>query len=76
MVPSITVAQSLKEQLIGTWTVVSVVNGLHGKKVERFGSKPAGYFMFAPTGHYQVNIVRPDRPKFAAKIRTGGTPEE
>lgn len=74
--PSSTVAQSLKEQLVGTWTVVSVVNELDGKKVEPFGPKPVGYFMFAPTGHFQVNIVHPDRPKFAAKIRTGGTPEE
>src|SRR3954451_2205138 len=71
-----TVAQSLKEQLVGAWTVVSVVNELDGKKVEPFGPKPVGYFMFASTGHFQVNIVHPDRPKFAAKIRTGGTPEE
>src|SRR5436190_24240761 len=75
-VPSSTVAQSLKEQLVGTWVVVSVVNELDGKKVEPFGPKLVGYFMFAPTGHFQVNIVHPDRPKFPAKIRAGGTPEE
>src|SRR5436190_6228437 len=75
-VPSSTVAQSLKEELVGTWALVSAVNELDGKKVEPFGPKPVGYFMFAPTGHFSTNIVHPDRPKFAAKIRTGGTLEE
>jgi hypothetical protein len=75
-VPSSTVAQSLKEWLVGTRTIVSVANELDGKKTEPFGPKPVGYFMFAPTGHFQVNIVRPDRSKFESKIRTTGTPEE
>jgi Lipocalin-like domain len=76
LVPTGTSAQSLKEQLVGSWTVVSVVNELEGKKTEPFGPNPRGTFMFANTGHYSVNIVNPDRPKFAAKIRAGGTPEE
>ena len=75
-VPRSTVAQSLKEQLVGTWTVVSVVNELDGKKTEPFGPQPRGYFMFAPNGHYSITIVHPDRPKFASKIRSTGTPEE
>src|ERR1041385_7915598 len=49
--PNSSVAQSLKEQLVGTWAVVSVVNERDGNKVEPFGPKPVGYFMFAPTGH-------------------------
>ena len=76
LVPASTFAQSLKDQLVGSWTVVSVVNELDGKRTEPFGPNPRGSFMFANTGHYSVNIVNPDRPRFAAKIRAAGTPDE
>lgn len=69
-------AQSLKEQIVGTWTVVSVTLEEGGTKREPFGPNPVGSFIFAPDGHFAANIIRPDRPKFASNNRVTGTPEE
>ena len=56
---------SLKEQLVGTWSVVSLVNERNGKKTETFGPNPKGYFMFDSSGHFSTHIIRSRRPKFA-----------
>src|ERR1700719_844831 len=57
---------TLKEQLIGTWTVVSLINEhKDGSKIETFGSDPKGYFMFDSDGHFSTHILRASRPKFA-----------
>ena len=69
-------AQSLQDKLAGTWIVESVVNEQEGKKIEPFGPKPVGYFIFTRDGHYSFQIVRPDRPKFAANNKNKGTSEE
>jgi hypothetical protein len=70
-------AQTLKEQIVGTWTVVSAVNEVDGKKVgDLYGLNPQGQFIFTLDGHFSIFIVRPGRPKFASNNRTAGTPEE
>ena len=57
---------TLKEQLVGTWTVTSVVNEhKDGSKIETFGSDPKGIFMFDSDGHFSTHIIRSYRPKFA-----------
>jgi hypothetical protein len=57
---------TLKERLIGTWTVVSLINEhTDGSKIETFGSDPKGYFMFDSDGHFSTHVVRAWRPKFA-----------
>src|SRR5215475_1619135 len=73
-----TVAQqtTLKEQLVGTWRLVSAANEIDGKRIENFGSNPLGYMMFTSDGHFSVNFVRADRPNFASNNREKGTPEE
>ena len=57
---------ALKQQLVGTWSVVSFnnENETTGKRREVFGSDPKGLFMFDETGHFSINLVRPGRPKF------------
>ena len=65
---------TLKEQLVGTWTVVSLVNERNGKKTEPFGPNPKGYFMFDSSGHFSTHIIRAYRPKFAN--RDNPTPRE
>ena len=57
---------TLQQQLVGTWTVVSFTNENErtGKKTEVFGSDPKGIFMFDETGHFSINLLRPGRPKF------------
>jgi hypothetical protein len=68
--------QALKKQLVGTWSLVSLVNDVDGKKIELFGPNPNGQFVFTSDGHFSMNIVRPDRQKFASNNRLTGTPEE
>ena len=65
---------TLKEKLVGTWTVVSLANERDGKKTETFGPNPKGYFMFDSSGHFSTHIIRAFRPKFAH--RDNPTPNE
>jgi hypothetical protein len=67
---------SLKEQVVGTWTLVSATIERDGKNIEPFGSNPLGYMMLGADGHFSVNFVRADRPIFASNNRETGTPEE
>jgi Lipocalin-like domain len=69
--------QSLKQQLAGTWTVVSSSNvAPDGSKRQIFGANPKGVLVLDASGRYAQIIVRPDRPKFKANNRLDGTPEE
>lgn len=62
-------ADSLKQQLVGTWSVVSFVNENErtGKRINVFGSDPKGYFMFDAADHFSINLMRTGRPKFARR---------
>jgi hypothetical protein len=61
--------EPLKQQLVGTWSVISFVNvnNKTGKTTEAFGSNPKGYFMFDAANHFSINLMRPGRPKFARR---------
>jgi hypothetical protein len=74
-----TVAQqrSLKEQLVGTWTLVSAdTTAPDGTKTALFGADPKGILFLDARGHYAQLQVRPDRPRFKANNRLEGTAEE
>ncbi len=62
-------AEPLKQQLVGTWSVISFVNVKErtGKTTDVFGSDPKGYFMFDAADHFSINLMRPRRPKFARR---------
>jgi len=60
--------KTVKEQIVGTWWVVSAVNEMGGKKSESFGSAPKGQFIFTADGHFSTNI------RFGNRMT--GTPEE
>src|ERR1700674_1241380 len=69
--------KSLKEQLTGTWTLVSADNvAPGGTKRQLFGANPKGILILDASGRYAVVQVRPDRPKFESNNRLQGTPEE
>ena len=69
--------KSLKEQLVGSWIVVSVDNTApDGKKSQTFGPNPKGMLIFGANGHYSQTIVDPGVPKFKINNRLKGTPEE
>ena len=67
----------MKEQLVGTWTLVSLDNVLpDGKKQEPYGAKPKGILIFDANGHYSIMHVPADRKKFKSANRVETTPEE
>ena len=74
-----TVAQQkpLKEQLAGTWTLVSWEQAFKdGTKRQDFGTNPKGVASFETNGHFFVMFARPDLPKVASTDRTKVTPQE
>jgi hypothetical protein len=62
-------AEPLKQQLVGTWSVISFLNKNEktGKTTEVFGPAPKGYFMFDAADHFSINLMRPGRPKYARR---------
>jgi hypothetical protein len=79
LAPGISGAQqkTLKEQLVGTWALVSVLNtAANGAKSELFGPNPKGLMVFDSNGHFSLVTMRPDLPKFGINNRATGTADE
>lgn len=69
--------RSLKEQLVGTWTLLSwVQKKSDGTKVERYGTSPKGIAFFDAGGRCIITVMRSDRAKYASNALWQGTPEE
>ena len=69
--------QSFKEQLVGTWTLLSWEQKKgDGTKVERYGTSPKGIAFFDAGGRYIITVMRSDRAKYASNAMWQGTPEE
>jgi hypothetical protein len=69
-------AQSLKDQIVGTWIAVSQYVDQNGKKLEPFGANPKGIVVYDPNGHFVLVLQRGTLPKFASNNRLAGTPDE
>ena len=70
-------AQSLKEQLVGTWTLLAwEQKAAAGSRVLRYGENPAGIAFFDAGGRYIISVMRPDRANYASGALWQGTPEE
>ena len=68
---------SLREQLIGTWRLVSFEYHLaNGTAVEAYGARPAGLLVYDANGLMAAQIMNPDRPRFVSGDRRKGTYEE
>jgi len=79
VLPGIAFSQqrSLKDQLVGKWTLVSFENTApDGTKRYLFGENPKGIAIFDTDGRFAQVQVKSDRPKFQANNRLRGTPEE
>ena len=69
--------KSLKDQLVGKWTLVSFENtSADGTKRHLYGANPKGLYIFDANGRYAQVQINPERPKFKANNRLQGTPEE
>ena len=70
-------AQSLKQQIVGTWDfVVAEITGADGKKSFPFGETPKGVLIFTPEGRFSQIHIASDLPKIASGNRLTGTAEE
>jgi hypothetical protein len=70
-------SSSMKDQLVGTWALVSVYNVLDdGKKIYPNGQNAKGRAVFDSNGRFSVIMVNSELPKYASKNRQQGTPEE
>lgn len=79
LLPGSALAQQkmLKEQIIGTWVIVSSDSTApDGKKDQLFGPNPKGILVFDASGQTVQVIVHPGVPKFKINNRLKGTPEE
>ncbi len=79
LLPGAAVAQqkTLKEQLTGTWIVVSIdQTASDGKKEQLYGPNPKGIAVYDASGQYVQIFVHPNVPKFKVNNRLQGTPEE
>ncbi len=55
----------LKEQLAGTWTLVSwEQTNPDGSKFQQFGANPKGIAFFDTIGHYIISVMRSDRASY------------
>jgi Lipocalin-like domain/Reductive dehalogenase subunit len=70
-------AQSVKEQLVGTWLLVSNYNERpDGTRFELLGANPIGMLILDRDGYMSSQQMRSGLPKFASNNRWEGTSEE
>jgi hypothetical protein len=69
--------KSLKDQLVGTWLVVSWdQTNKDGSKFQRFGANPRGINIFDANGRFVAIFARADLPKIKSNSPSNPTPEE
>jgi hypothetical protein len=79
MLPGSAVSQpkSLKDQLVGTWNIVSVtVTQKNGSKIDPWGANSKGILIFTGDGRFVLVNTRAGLPKFASDNRLQGTADE
>src|SRR6202043_3571940 len=69
--------KSLKEQLVGTWTLVSSDQVRpDGSKLKQFGANPKGINVFDANGRFFVLVASADDSKIASKDPSSKTNSE
>jgi hypothetical protein len=75
LVSAVAQTKSIKDQLVGMWTLVSETDVTSdGKKSEGFGPNPLGAYVFDAGGHFAQMLMRADLPKFDNRLQ--GTPDQ
>ena len=69
---------ALRDELIGTWKLVSYVETPVDGSSQRFplGEKPEGMLLYAPDGYMSAQLMRPGRRKFFSGDMFKGALEE
>jgi hypothetical protein len=74
--PGTVFAQSLNEQIVGAWRIVSIYNEQNGVKQNLYGDKPVGLTVFDRSGYVIQYLSKAEIPKFAADNRLKATDQE
>jgi hypothetical protein len=74
--PGIAPGQSLKEEIVGAWRLVSIYNEAQGVKRHLLGENPVGLMQFDRSGYVSQFLSKPDLPRIAASNRLKGTDQE
>jgi hypothetical protein len=77
LLPGSAIAQqkSLKDQIVGSWTLVQAVDTLpDGTKTNPWGANPKGTYMFSADGRFVQLLLHTDLPKI--DNRMAGTPDQ
>ncbi|MBI4785614.1 MAG: lipocalin-like domain-containing protein [Chloroflexi bacterium] len=62
--------------VVGTWRLTSFIVSNGAEEVQLFGPHPVGLLIFTEGGWFSLQIMQPDRPRFASNNRTMGADEE
>jgi hypothetical protein len=73
--PNHSVSHNAKD-LVGTWTLVSVVTERDGSKSDTYGPNAKGLLLFDANGRYSIVFVAANLPKIASGIRSKGSADE
>ena len=65
-----------KNNVVGTWSLISGYLDNHGTHIDILGPHPGGMLVFTEDLHFIVIVHNPDIPKFASGDRANATPEE
>jgi hypothetical protein len=65
-----------KNQVIGTWKLVSATIDPGGRNMPAYGEHPNGLLVFTPDMHFVEVLADADIPRFASNARGGGTDDE
>ncbi len=65
-----------KNNVVGTWNLISAYMDNHGKRLDILGSHPSGMVIFTEDLRFIIVINNPDIPRFVSGDRLKGTPEE
>src|SRR5262245_27382402 len=77
LLPGTALAQSLKDQVVGSWMLEAGYNILpDGSRLEANGPSPEGMIVFESRSRFAQQIIDSTLPKFASNNRQQGTPEE
>ena len=74
--PELTPPSHDAKDLVGTWTLVSVVAERDGKKFDSYGPNAKGSLVFDANGRYSMIFIAAGLPKFASGNRSSGTADE
>jgi hypothetical protein len=63
--------------MIGAWKLISFeIHRENGEVTYPFGKNAQGSIIYTESGRMSVQLMRPDRPRFASGDQMGGTTEE